>query len=103
MINNVQKSPLSTSNTTSIVSICLVYLLMIIGFFCFIVPNIEKQLDWKNSLKYGATFGLVVYGVYSLTCLSIFKEWSLKYTIIDIVWGAILYGLVSFLYVPLDN
>ena len=43
----------------------------------------------------GALFGLVAYGTYDLTNLATIKGWSLKVTIIDLLWGGILTGTVS--------
>ena len=43
----------------------------------------------------GALFGLVAYGTYDLTNLATIKNWSLKVTIIDLIWGAILTSVVS--------
>ena len=43
----------------------------------------------------GAIFGLVAYGTYDLTNLATIKGWSLKVTIIDLIWGGILTSTVS--------
>jgi uncharacterized membrane protein len=72
----------------------IVYLIIALGITLFVSP-LSKTIP--TSLIYGGLFGLVVYGVYDLTNLSILKNYSMKLTIIDVIWGIILCGLVSFL------
>jgi uncharacterized membrane protein len=40
-------------------------------------------------------FGLVTYATYDLTNLATLKDWPLIITIIDLIWGTVLCGLVS--------
>ena len=40
-------------------------------------------------------FGLITYATYDLTNLATLKNWPTTITIIDIVWGTSLCGLVS--------
>jgi uncharacterized membrane protein len=74
----------------------IVYLLLPLGLVLFILPRLASGLRaW--SLLWGAMFGLVVYGVYDLTNLALLPQWTLKVTIIDILWGMFLYAIVSFI------
>jgi uncharacterized membrane protein len=43
----------------------------------------------------GALFGLVAYGTYDLTNLSVMRQWPVSLTVIDMLWGALLTGLAS--------
>lgn len=43
-----------------------------------------------NAALRGAVFGLVAYGTYDLTSLTIMRNWPLNVTIIDMLWGAII-------------
>jgi uncharacterized membrane protein len=74
----------------------VVYILLPLGLVLFILPRLGSGLRAK-SILWGALFGLVVYGVYDLTNLSLLPQWSLKVTIIDILWGMFLYAIVSFI------
>jgi uncharacterized membrane protein len=74
----------------------VVYILLPLGLVLFILPRLGSGLQAK-SLLWGALFGLVVYGVYDLTNLSLLPQWSLKMTIIDILWGMFLYAIVSYI------
>lgn len=72
--------------------IVFIYLLMAFGFAYFI--NIASGFLFSNFLK-GAFFGLVLYGVYDLTNHALIKEFSLKLVLVDMLWGSILFGIVS--------
>ncbi len=71
------------------------YLLFIVGIFYFsILPAIEKNSLLKALIS-GALFGFFTYATYDLTNLATLKDWPLRIVFIDIIWGAILTGLVS--------
>ncbi|HQG55784.1 MAG TPA: DUF2177 family protein [Bacteroidales bacterium] len=77
------------------VAAILFYLLFIAGLVVFVIsPAVEKR-TWIHALGYGALFGLVTYATYDLTNLATLKEWPLKVTIIDLIWGALLASSVS--------
>lgn len=74
----------------------IVYILLPLGLVLFILPRLGSgPRAW--SLLWGAMFGLVVYGVYDLTNLALLPQWTLKVTIIDILWGMFLYAIVSYI------
>ena len=73
----------------------LFYFLYIFGLtFLILLPNL-KDFQIFNAFWMGAIFGLVAYGTYDLTNLATIKGWSLKVTIIDLIWGGILTSTVS--------
>jgi uncharacterized membrane protein len=72
----------------------IVYLIIALGMNLFVIPIFKTILE---SLIYGALFGLVLYGVYDLKNLSIIKNYSLKLTVIDIIWGIFLCSITSLL------
>lgn len=79
------------------------YLLYIIGLVFFVInPAIEK-----NSLSYaifsGIFFGFITYATYDLTNLATIKDWPIKITVIDLIWGSALCGLVSWISYSLLN
>jgi uncharacterized membrane protein len=61
-----------------------VYLLLALGVAAFVIP---RAGDVWSAAKYGALFGLVVYGVYDLTNYSTLTQYPLAMTIVDICWG----------------
>lgn len=73
----------------------LFYLIFIAGLVFFVInPAMEKN-SWVFALLVGMLFGFITYSTYDLTNLATLKDWPLKITIIDLIWGSSLGGLVS--------
>ncbi len=71
------------------------YLLFIVGLVLFVIfPSVEKK-SLIQALVFGGLFGLITYATYDLTNLATLKNWPLFMTIIDMIWGMTLGGLVS--------
>jgi len=45
----------------------------------------------------GAVFGFITYATYDLTNLATLDGWSIKMTIIDLIWGTSVTTLITFL------
>ena len=71
------------------------YLLYILGMMIFAVGPAMQNSNWKTALCYGAAFGFFTYMTYDLTNFATLKVWSLKVTILDIIWGTVLTGLAA--------
>ena len=74
----------------------IAYVLMVVGLNMFVLPNIRKGHELIDSLKYGATFGLVVYGIYDMTAGAVFKNWDLKLATVDIIWGSFVFFISAY-------
>jgi uncharacterized membrane protein len=73
----------------------LFYLLFIIGIVLFAVrPALEFQSPMR-AIVYGALFGFFAYATYDLTNLATVRDWPVIVTVIDLVWGTVLCGAVS--------
>jgi len=71
------------------------YMLFIVGLVFFVInPAVEKN-SWTYALFAGMLFGFITYATYDLTNLATLKDWPLKVTIIDLIWGASICGTVS--------
>lgn len=71
------------------------YLIFISGVVFFVInPAMEKN-SWVYALLVGMLFGFITYSTYDLTNLATLKDWPLKITIIDLIWGTSLGGMVS--------
>lgn len=68
----------------------LVYILIPAGIIVFVGPRIGPAQSLLQAAGWGAGFGLIVYGVYDLTNLSILDRWSLPLTMADLLWGCVL-------------
>ncbi len=71
------------------------YLIYAYGLTFFAMhPAFVAKFVWKAAL-FGGIFGFVAYATYDLTNLATLKDWSLKLSIIDMLWGALLSATVS--------
>jgi len=75
----------------------LFYLLFIVGLLVFAVRPAVAAGAPLQALWQGALLGLVCYATYDLTNLATVKDWPLIVTAVDLVWGTVLGGAVSFL------
>jgi uncharacterized membrane protein len=71
------------------------YLLYILGMMIFAVGPALQSGKWQTALIYGALFGFFCYMTYDLTNHATLKIWSVKVTILDIIWGTFLTGSAS--------
>ena len=70
------------------------YLIYIAGIIYLVVlPNADKGVT--RVLVAGAVFGLIAYATYDLTNYSTLKNWPLNVTIVDMIWGGVITGVVS--------
>ena len=68
----------------------LFYLIYIFGLVVFIVqPAVQKESIMYAATR-GALFGLVAYATFDLTSLAVLKDWPIKITVIDLIWGSVL-------------
>ena len=74
----------------------IVYLLLSLGVVLFVFNNTLAN-SLLSVFLIGALLGFIFYGIYDFTNLSTLKKWSLKLTIIDVLWGTFLVGIVSVL------
>ena len=68
------------------------YLLYILGIIIFAFTPALKSGQWQTALINGAMFGFFCYMTYDLTNYSTLKVWSMKVTILDMIWGTFLTG-----------
>ncbi|MFC4292247.1 DUF2177 family protein [Sphingorhabdus arenilitoris] len=68
------------------------YLLYILGIMIFAVGPALNDGKWQTALLWGALLGFFCYMTYDMTSYAVLKQWSLKVTILDMIWGTILTG-----------
>lgn len=99
MNNKYQKQIMDVQGSKLVVdkmSVICAYILMIIGLVVFVLPNIRKGSELKDSLMYGFLFGVVVYGVYDFTNNALFENWNTTLAYIDILWGGFVFFIASY-------
>jgi uncharacterized membrane protein len=73
----------------------LFYLVFIVGLLIFVIRPALAQGEPLKALLLGGLFGLISYATYDLSNLATLKNWPIIVTVVDLVWGATLGGLVS--------
>jgi uncharacterized membrane protein len=73
----------------------LFYLVFIAGLLIFVIRPALAQGEPLKALLMGALFGLISYATYDLSNLATLKDWPMVVTVVDLVWGTTLGGLVS--------
>jgi uncharacterized membrane protein len=75
------------------------YLLYAAGLVFFAVVPGLKSGSVLQALFLGAALGLVAYGTYDLTNLSVVEGFNLRIALIDLLWGTFLSGIAAALVV----
>ena len=74
----------------------LFYAIYVVGVLAIIInPALENKYSYVKTFVHGALFGLVAYSTYDLTNQATLKNWPVIVTVVDMLWGALLTGLVS--------
>lgn len=59
------------------------------------IISIQDSSSIIESIIYGITIGLVVYGVFNLVNYAILKEWKLNIVLMDTIWGMTVCSLAA--------
>lgn len=81
-IQKVQGSPIKMNYY----GIILCYSILILGLNYFIIRDMSSPHEILDAFL----LGILIYGVYETTNLSILQNWSMKTVVIDTLWGGIL-------------
>lgn len=81
----------------NIIFAILAYILMVVGMCVFVMPNIRHSHALVDSLAYGLTFGLVLYGVYDFTIAAVLSKWNIPLAIADVLWGGFVFFISAYI------
>jgi uncharacterized membrane protein len=71
------------------------YLVYPLGVVVFAVaPTLESGV-WPHAVLWGAMFGFFAYATYDLTNLATLRDWPLRLTLVDMLWGTSLTALAA--------
>jgi uncharacterized membrane protein len=70
----------------------LVYAVAVLAIFVFVLSWVT---DLKQAALYGAILGFCMYAFYDLTNLATLKEYPWTITVVDILWGTFVVGVVT--------
>jgi uncharacterized membrane protein len=68
-----------------------VYAVLVLGIVVFVLPRADGHP--LRALGFGALMGVVSYGTYDFTAYSVLAGWSIRMTLVDIAWGAVICGV----------
>lgn len=85
VIQNIQNQPMQFRPISLIA-----YLLLALGMTLFVLVP-------EKPVIYGAVYGLIVYGIFNMTNLTLFKDWTLNISVIDTLWGIFVSFLTAFI------
>jgi uncharacterized membrane protein len=91
-IKNIQ----GTDIKVNMIAAAITYIILIFGINYFIIQK-------KRSVSDAALLGFVIYGVYDFTNLALFSNWSVLLSIVDTMWGAVLFGLTTGIVYKLES
>lgn len=95
LIRFIQGSPISVK----VIPAAIAYFLMFVGLIFIVIPMIEmsKDTSFINIIKIAGLFGLCVYGIWNMTNMAIFKNYSIKVAVMDTMWGVFIYILLAYI------
>ena len=79
-----------TQMNVRMIGVIASYIFIYLGYYTFILK--ERRSPYEAAL-----LGLVIYGVYTTVNYAIFDKWKLYTIMIDLIWGATLFGLTTYL------
>ena len=99
----IQKAPLKID----FVAVGLAYICLFVLLYFITIPLVKSHLSPSMSqlqilitaAKFGGLIGLLVYAIYNLTNKALFKDYSWKITILDSIWGSVLFTFICWIVV----
>ena len=73
----------------------LFYMVFVAGILIFCVIPARQHGTLARALLLGALFGFFTYATYDMTNLATIRDWPLKVTVVDIVWGSFLCAVTA--------
>jgi uncharacterized membrane protein len=80
-----------------------VYILIPLGIVLFALPRVSQENPGSTALLWGFIYGIVLYGVYDMTNYALVSKWSLKMSIVDILWGGAINSVVTCIAMVFDR
>jgi uncharacterized membrane protein len=71
------------------------YLIYAAGTVFFVVRPALESGSWVEALLRGAALGFFAYATYDLTSYATLKHWSLRISLLDMSWGAVLTAVAA--------
>ena len=88
-VNTVQNSPMKIKPIYAVIT----YVFVVLGAYIFVYQKINKDNWVMDALKWGFLWGIITYGIFDFTNLTIFEDYPLQTAVIDTLWGGTLIAL----------
>jgi len=101
VLKKIQKEPFVVKIPPIIISyICLsIALYLYLKFIIYEIKEQKKYNKYLITVVYGFLFGLAVYGTYSFTCCTYFKNYTYYDGFKDTLWGIILFCIIGLIFI----
>lgn len=66
---------------------------LVVTCIVFLVLYKTQKVNYPEAMLIGAIAGILAITVYGVTNYALFKDWSLKLTVLEAIWGPMLGGL----------
>lgn len=99
LCNKIQKEPFVLKIPPIIIS----YLALSIGLYLYIKLLSLDEINYYNSIYYGFLLGFAIYGTYSYTSCTYYKNYKYYDAFKDTIWGIILFIICGLFYAYLSK
>ncbi|MDH4218433.1 MAG: DUF2177 family protein [Nitrospirota bacterium] len=65
---------------------------LVVTCIVFLVLYKVQKVNYQEAMLIGAIAGILAITVYGVTNYALFKDWSLKLTVLEVIWGPMLGG-----------
>jgi uncharacterized membrane protein len=99
LCKKIQKEPF----IPKIPAILIAYIILAIALYLYLkFISIEiKKKNYLTTILYGLLFGLAIYGTYSFTSCTYYKNYGYYDAIIDTLWGMVLFMISGIIFVSI--
>jgi len=91
MVENIQGKPININIYYALIT----YILILLGQYLFIEP-IRSVYRKDKYYTYAFLLGVITYGIFDFTNLTIFSDYKLIPALIDTLWGGILNMILAY-------
>lgn len=101
VLKKIQKEPFVLKIPPIIISYISLGIALYL-YLKFIIYEIKEQKNTNKyliTILYGFLFGLAVYGTYSFTCCTYFKNYTYYDGFKDTIWGILLFCIVGLVFI----
>lgn len=77
----------------------IAYLFLTLALYYFIIRKKDNYKTNNDMIKDAVILGVLIYGIFDATNMALIDKWTINLFIIDTIWGGILFGLSTYLYI----